>query len=130
MIHTPRIVIGGTHSGVGKTTIATALIAAYTRRGLRVQPFKIGPDFIDPSFHQAACGRAGRNLDGWMLSRDANRGLFERHSAQADLAIIEGMMGVFDGRSAGSEEGSTAEMAKWLDAPVLLVADASAMARS
>ena len=130
MKRVPGIVIGGTHSGAGKTTIATALMAAFARRGLAIQPFKVGPDFIDPGFHEAACGRASRNRDGWMLSRDTNLELFARAAADADLAIIEGVMGLFDGRSASSEEGSTAERAKWLDAPVLLVADASAMARS
>jgi cobyrinic acid a,c-diamide synthase len=130
MIATPRLVIAGTHSGVGKTTIATALMAAFTRRGLRVQPFKVGPDFIDPGFHEAACGRPSRNLDGWMLSREANLQTFARACADADLAIVEGVMGLFDGRDATGESGSTAEMGKWLGAPVLLVADASAMARS
>src|ERR1051326_4675247 len=130
MIHTPRLVIAGTHSGVGKTTIATALIRAFARRGLRVQPFKIGPDFIDPGFHYAASGRVSRNLDGWMLSRNANLDIFARACGDVDLAIIEGVMGLFDGRSATAEDGSTAEMAKWLGDPVLLVADASAMARS
>ena len=130
MIHTPRVVIAGTHSGVGKTTIATALMSAFARRGFRVQPFKVGPDFIDPGFHQVACGRISRNLDGWMLSRQANLEIIARASADADLSIVEGVMGLFDGRSASAEEGSTAEMAKWLGAPVLLVVDASAMARS
>lgn len=126
----PRVVITATHSGAGKTTIATALIAAFARRGLRVQPFKVGPDFIDPGFHEAACGRVSRNLDGWMLSRDINLELFTRAAADADIAVVEGVMGLFDGRRPDAEEGSTAEMAKWLGAPVVLVVDASAMART
>lgn len=130
MIAIPRLVIAGTHSGVGKTTVSTALMAAFARRGLRVQPFKVGPDFIDPGFHDAACARKSRNLDGWMLSREANLQTFAQACADADLAIVEGVMGLYDGRDATAESGSTAEMAKWLAAPVILVVDASAMARS
>jgi cobyrinic acid a,c-diamide synthase len=126
----PRLTIAGTHSGVGKTSITTALIAALTRRGLRVQPFKIGPDFIDPGFHNLASGRQGRNLDGWMLSRQANLEILVRASEDAGISIIEGVMGLFDGSDALTQTGSTAEMAKWLGSPVLLVIDASAMAGS
>ena len=95
----PRIVVGGTHSGVGKTTVATALMAAFTRRGLRVQAFKIGPDFIDPGFHRAATGRPSHNLDGWMLSRAANEEIYARAVGDAGLVIVEGVMGLFDGES-------------------------------
>ena len=126
----PRLTIAGTHSGVGKTSIATALMATLTRRGLRVQPFKIGPDFIDPGFHRLASGRASRNLDGWMLSRETNLEILARASTDADIAIIEGVMGLFDGSDALTQTGSTAEMSKWLGSPVLLVIDASAMAAS
>ncbi len=129
-MHRPRLVIAGTHSGAGKTTVSLALMAALKARGRLVQPFKAGPDFIDPGHHQAATGRASRNLDGWMLGDVVNRTLFSRASADADVSIIEGMMGLFDGSSPVHENGSTAELAKQLSAPVLLVIDGSAMARS
>ncbi len=126
----PRLVIAGTHSGVGKTTVTLALLAALRTRGRRVQSFKAGPDFIDPGHHSAVTGRLARNLDGWMLGERINRDIFTRAAADADLSIIEGMMGLFDGSSPINEIGSTAELAKQLGAPVLLVIDGSAMARS
>ena len=126
----PRIVIAGTHSGVGKTTVATGIMAALCRRGLRVQGFKIGPDFIDPTFHTLATGRASHNLDGWMLSRETNLEIFARATEDADVAVIEGVMGMFDGKDGLSLAGTTAEMAMWLDAAVVLVLDASALAGS
>ena len=130
MSHYPRLVIAGTHSGVGKTTATLAILAALRERGRRVQPFKAGPDFIDPSHHRAATGRLSRNLDGWMLGKDLNRSIFARAATDADMSIIEGMMGLFDGSSPVNDIGSTAELAKLLEAPVILVVDGSAMARS
>ncbi|HEX6714233.1 MAG TPA: cobyrinate a,c-diamide synthase [Thermoleophilaceae bacterium] len=124
------IVVAGTHSGAGKTSVAVGLIGALRRRGLVVQPFKVGPDFIDPAHHARAAGRQAHNLDGWMLSRESNMELFASHSADADVAVVEGVMGLFDGSDPRAETGSAAEMAKWLDAPIVLVIDASAMARS
>src|SRR5262249_50903832 len=124
------LVIAGTHSGVGKTTVSGALMAALRRRGLSLQGFKVGPDFIDPGFHAAATGRPSRNLDGWMLDRFTNRRIFSRAAARADVAVVEGVMGMFDGASGSDESGSTAEIAKWLGLPVVLVIDASAQARS
>lgn len=126
----PRLVIAGTQSGVGKTTVTLALLAAFHERGLTVQPFKVGPDFIDPGHHRLACGRSSRNLDSWMLGEVLSRDIFERAARDANLSIVEGMMGLFDGTSPVNEVGSTAEMAKLLAAPVLLVVDGSAMARS
>lgn len=130
MKHCPRLVIAGTHSGVGKTTATLAILAALRERGRLVQPFKAGPDFIDPSHHRGATGRPSRNLDGWMLGEDLNRSIFARAASDADLSIIEGMMGLFDGSSPVNDIGSTAELAKQLEAPVILVVDGSAMARS
>lgn len=126
----PRLVMAGTSSGVGKTTLVLGLIRALKRRGLSVAAFKCGPDYLDPMYHARAAGAPSHNLDGWMMGRDAVVSTFLRASAGADVSIIEGVMGLFDGASPTSDEGSTAEIAKWLRAPVLLVVDASGMARS
>ncbi len=130
MMDYSRLVIAGTASGVGKTTATLAILAALRERGRQVQPFKAGPDFIDPSHHRAVTGRQSRNLDGWMLGKDLNRSLFAHAATGADISIIEGMMGLFDGSSPVNDIGSTAELAKQLEAPVILVIDGSAMARS
>jgi cobyrinic acid a,c-diamide synthase len=127
---TKGFVIAGPASGVGKTTVTLSLMAALRKRGLTVQPFKCGPDFIDGGHHARVCGRASRNLDGWMLSAEANRQIFYRNAADADVCVVEGVMGLFDGVDGKSEAGSTAEIAKWLQLPVILVVDASSMARS
>jgi cobyrinic acid a,c-diamide synthase len=118
------------HSGCGKTTITLGLMAALLRRGLKVAPFKVGPDFIDPGHHTRITGTVSRNLDGWMLSRAYNEQCFQKHRQAADVAVVEGVMGLFDGYDGRSEAGSTAQMAKWLNLPVLLVVDARSMARS
>lgn len=125
-----RLTIAAPASGCGKTTITLALLAALSRRGLRVAPFKVGPDFIDPGHHARACGRISRNLDGWMCGEQWVRKTFDQGCAGAELALIEGVMGLFDGAAGDSEVGSSAEVAKWLGSPVLLVIDARAQARS
>lgn len=125
----PRVVIGGTHSGVGKTTVATGVMAAMRRRGVRVAPAKVGPDFIDPGYHALACGRPGRNLDAWMSGPELIPGLAARAGVGSDVLVIEGVMGLFDGAADGSPS-STADVAALLDAPVVLVVDCSAQAGS
>src|SRR5215510_6005069 len=125
-----RLLIAGVSSGAGKTTLTVGLIRALRRRGLRVAAFKCGPDYLDPTYHSLAAGQPSQNLDGWMMGRQAVLDTFHAATAGADIAVIEGVMGLFDGASPLSEEGSSAEIAKWLSAPVLLVFDASGMARN
>jgi cobyrinic acid a,c-diamide synthase len=125
-----RIVIAATGSGVGKTTATVALMGAMRARGLKLAAFKCGPDYLDPTYHERAAGVRSHNLDGWMMTRDSVLASFARVSAGADLAVIEGMMGLFDSATPTGDEGSTAEIAKWLDAPVIIVTDASGIART
>lgn len=126
----PGLIIAGTHSGCGKTQASLALAAAWVRQKLRVQGFKVGPDFIDTSHMSSVTGKAAHNLDGWMLSCNVAQELFARHAKDADVCLIEGVMGLFDGASGTDETGSTAQMAKWLNLPVILVVDAASQARS
>jgi len=126
----PRIVVAGTGSGVGKTTATIGIMRALQRRGLKVQGFKCGPDYIDPTYHTAVTGRPSRNVDAWLAGEDGVRETFERGAADADVSIIEGVMGMFDGRDVESDDGSTAHIAEVLAAPVLLVVDVSGTARS
>ncbi|TYS58000.1 cobyrinate a,c-diamide synthase [Sutcliffiella horikoshii] len=125
-----RILIAGTGSGVGKTTITIGLMAAMRNNGLLVQGFKCGPDFIDTSYHTAVTGRKSRNLDSWMLSSDCVEDVLVRGSEGADISIIEGVMGFYDGKDPLSNEGSSAEISILTGSPVVLVVDCSGMARS
>ena len=128
-------IIAGTHSGCGKTSVSLGLMTSLARKGVSVQPFKCGPDFIDPGHHALACTRNGKpvpshNLDGWMLSANTNLDIFNRYAGSCDVAVVEGVMGLFDGISGTEDEGSTGQMSKTLGLPVILVVDARSMARS
>ena len=126
----PRIVIAGTSSGAGKTTVACGIIGALRARGHVVQGFKVGPDYIDPSYHALASDRPGRNLDAFLSGPELIAPLVRHGGEGAELAVVEGVMGLFDGASGRGELASTAHVAKLLDAPVVLVVDAASMARS
>jgi cobyrinic acid a,c-diamide synthase len=130
MLNIPRILIAGTHSGAGKTSVALGLVRALTRRGLKVQPFKVGPDFLDPTYLALAASRECHNLDGWMMGEGYVQSLFTSACARADIAVIEGVMGMYDGIAPGSLEGSSAQVAQLTQSPVILVADAGGMAGS
>jgi cobyrinic acid a,c-diamide synthase len=125
-----RVVIAGVTSGVGKTTVAVSIMHVLSRRGLRVQPFKVGPDFIDPSYHTLVTKRNSRNLDVWMMGKQGVLDCFASACKNADIAVIEGVMGLFDGMSGKTDFASTAHVARILDAPIILVVDASKGARS
>ena len=115
-------------SGSGKTTIARGLMALLTKKGFSVQPFKCGPDYIDTKFHEAVCGRPSINLDTFMASKEHVQALFAHYGSDADVCIVEGMMGLFDGYD--RDKGSSAEIASVLDIPVVLVVDAKSAAYS
>ncbi|MET7490349.1 cobyrinate a,c-diamide synthase [Streptomyces sp. NPDC005538] len=126
----PRLVIAAPASGSGKTTVATGLMAAFTARGLAVSPHKVGPDYIDPGYHALATGRVGRNLDAYLCGPELVGPLFAHGARGCDLAVVEGVMGMYDGAAGEGELASTAHVAKLLRAPVVLVVDASSQSRS
>ncbi|MER6259624.1 MULTISPECIES: cobyrinate a,c-diamide synthase [Streptomyces] len=126
----PRLVIAAPSSGSGKTTVATGLMAAFAARGLAVSPHKVGPDYIDPGYHSLATGRVGRNLDAYLCGPELVAPLFLHGARGCDLAVVEGVMGLYDGAAGEGELASTAQVAKLLRAPVVLVVDASSQSRS
>ncbi|MFF2732331.1 cobyrinate a,c-diamide synthase [Streptomyces sp. NPDC058008] len=130
MVSVPRLVVAAPASGSGKTTVATGLMAAFAERGLAVSPHKVGPDYIDPGYHALATGRPGRNLDAYMCGPELIAPLFAHGASGCDLAVVEGVMGLYDGASGQGELASTAQVSKLLRAPVVLVVDASSQSRS
>lgn len=126
----PRIIVSGTASGVGKTTVTLGLMAALTKQNKVIQGFKCGPDYLDPTFHAAITKRISHQLDSWMLSNNWIKHIFYKHSKDADLSIIEGMMGLYDGHTVTSNVGSTYELSELIHAPILLVVNISHSARS
>ncbi|MFI2782007.1 cobyrinate a,c-diamide synthase [Streptomyces sp. ALB3] len=130
MVSVPRLVVAAPASGSGKTTVATGLMAAFAGRGLAVSPHKVGPDYIDPGYHALATGRPGRNLDAYMCGPGLIAPLFTHGASGCDLAVVEGVMGLYDGASGQGELASTAQVSKLLRAPVVLVVDASSQSRS
>ncbi len=126
----PRLVIAGTASGVGKTTISIGLMAALTEKGFDVQPFKVGPDYIDPGFHNLVTGNTAYNLDSYFLNQKRIKETLAHGAKNSDISIIEGVMGLFDGKRGKDNTGSTAQVAKILQTPVILVIDAKKMAQS
>lgn len=126
----PRLVIAAPSSGSGKTTVATGLMAAFTERGVAVSPHKVGPDYIDPGYHALATGRVGRNLDAYLCGPELLGPLFAHGARGCELAVVEGVMGMYDGAAGEGELASTAQVAKVLRAPVVLVVDASSQSRS
>lgn len=126
----PAFCIAAAQSGSGKTTLTLALLRALKRRGLKVQPFKCGPDYIDPTFHKQAAGTNSINLDTWMMKPEGVLESWEFHTKAAEVSVVEGVMGLFDGRVPGELEGSTADCARLLKVPVILVVDAKGMAGS
>ncbi len=125
-----RIMIAGTNSGVGKTTVTLGIMSALVQKGIKVQGFKAGPDYIDPSHHTFVTGNASRNLDTWVMGDNVCRELFERSATNADISVIEGVMGLYDGSINSTGHGSSAHLAKTLNTPVILVVNAGGVAQS
>lgn len=125
-----KILIAGTNSGVGKTTISLGIMQALTKRNMEVQPYKVGPDYIDPSYHTFITGRASRNLDSYMLDDEKIKYIVNKSSKDADISVIEGVMGLYDGFGIDLDDCTTSHTSKLLDAPVILVINGKAMAAS